>query len=57
MTSQGQYSQSPDDEINFYTFDLRAEECRGWATGERSCARAAVDVSVTLEHIQMCGQH
>jgi len=53
MTSQGPAAET-ENPINYYTFDLAAEECRGWKNGERTCTSAVVDVSVTLENIQKC---
>merc|ERR1712045_981367 len=37
MSALGVSAQVEADEVNFYTYDLQSELCKGWPSGERSC--------------------
>merc|ERR1719400_2117488 len=54
MSALGVSAQVEADEVNFYTYDLQSELCKGWPSGERSCTAAVADVTLSLETIKQC---
>jgi len=56
VTSQGPTAQEQKEEANFFTFDKRAQICKGYPSGDRSCTSSVVQYSpeMTVDQIKKC---